>query len=89
MTLLHQLPPGISLTHKVTTEIMSEKKEAEAINNLSHEEKDLIKKNFDDYMMYIWMHLGDTRFNRSGYRKATDILSNKIFNNSDRSKHAN
>ncbi len=80
MKLLNQLPPGISLTHKVTTDIISCLKTSKAFPKLSDEEVRIIKRNFEDYMMYIWMHLGDTRFNRSGYRNATDILSNQIFN---------
>ena len=38
----------------------------------------VIERNFDNYLMYIWLHLGDTRFNREGYREATDILQAKI-----------
>ena len=29
---------------------------------------------FDDYILAVWMSMGDTAFNRSGYRKVTDDL---------------
>ena len=42
-----------------------------------------MKKNYDDFLMYIWMILGDTRFNRLGYRNATDELSKQLFKLND------
>lgn len=39
-----------------------------------------MEEKIDDYVMYIWMTLGDTRYNRSGYRNAVDTLTNKILN---------
>ena len=29
---------------------------------------------FDDYLFSVWINLGDTAFNRLGYRNATDDL---------------
>ena len=43
----------------------------------------VMKQNYDDFLMYIWMFLGDTRFNRLGYRNATDELSKQLFKFND------
>ena len=40
----------------------------------SPEERKIMCHSYNDYLLYIWMNLGDTNFNRLGYRKATDIF---------------
>ena len=40
----------------------------------SLEERKIMCHSYDDYLLYIWMNLGDTNFNRLGYRQATDIF---------------
>ncbi len=45
--------------------------------NLSEASKDTIlgmKAVLDDYLFSLWMSMGDTAFNRSGYRNATDLV---------------
>lgn len=78
MKSLSQFPAGISLTHSVVTSLIDAKDPEIVLKALSKKDKKVIKENFDDYMMYIWVHLGDTRFNRHGYRKATDIVIENI-----------
>jgi len=29
---------------------------------------------FDEYLYTTWMHMGDTTFNRTGYRNSTDFV---------------
>lgn len=41
-------------------------------------EINLIKTLYDDYLMYIWLHLGDTRFMRRGYQNATSIVEKTL-----------
>ena len=38
------------------------------------EERKIMCHSYNDYLLYIWMNLGDTNFNRLGYRQATDIF---------------
>ena len=33
---------------------------------------------FDDYLLSLWMRIGDTAFNRMGYRNATDDLLEQL-----------
>ena len=73
----NNIGPGFTTIHKYVQSLRG------GVNNLcdmTSQEKVLIEESFDDYIMYIWLHLGDTLFNRNGYRNATDILSKKIFN---------
>ena len=53
----------------------------------SLEERKKMCRIYDDYLLYIWVNLGDTNFNRAGYRKATDIFE-KAFLNRKETLHA-
>lgn len=64
---------GFGVTHSAVKDLMLKKKLI-----LTNDDAEVIKRNFDNYLMYIWLHLGDTKFNRAGYREATDILQAKI-----------
>jgi len=33
---------------------------------------------FDDYLFSVWLNLGDTAFNKLGYRKVTDDLLEQL-----------
>ena len=46
--------------------------------NLSKKEVKIIKEKLEDYLMYIWVLMGDTRYNRSGYRAAFESLEKLI-----------
>lgn len=35
---------------------------------------------FDDYLFSTWLSIGDTAFNREGYRNATDKISDELKN---------
>ena len=53
----------------------------------SPEERKKMCQAYDDYLLYIWIDLGDTNFNRLGYRKATDIFE-RVFLNRKEIPHA-
>ena len=71
------IEPGFVLIHKTISEIMETKN---TDIQCSQKEIKVMKEKIDDYVMYIWMILGDTRYNRRGYRSAVDTLTNKILN---------
>ena len=69
--------PGFSLIHRCITHLRDP--DSEYMPPLSEQEVEVTKKKLDDYVMYIWVHLGDTRYNRQGYRNAVEKLT-KILN---------
>lgn len=70
--------PGFTiLNEKVQKSISGQKID---LSDCDSSDLEAMKQNYDDFIMYIWMFLGDTRFNRLGYRTATDELSKKLFN---------
>lgn len=81
------MPEGTALIHRLVTKVLENPGAENIFDGICENELQIIKTNFDDYIMYIWMHLGDTRFNRSGYRTATDILNKKL--STIRRAHAN
>jgi hypothetical protein len=42
--------------------------------NLSDDTVEGMLEVYDDYILAVWMSMGDTAFNRTGYRKITDDL---------------
>lgn len=78
MLSLKTFPKSGGLIHNVVTSLMTAKDPEEVFKKISKEDLNTISENFDDYIMYIWLHLGDTRFNKAGYRNATDALIKKI-----------
>ena len=77
MKLFNQFSPGLSLTHKKVNEIISAKDDSPLLH-LTKSEIQIVENNLQDYLMYIWLQMGDTRFNRSGYRNAIDILEKNL-----------
>ena len=73
---LEKIQPGFSLINEKIQSIRSGK--FFHASDLSQKDVNVIREKFDDYLMYIWLHLGDNNFNRQGYRKATDILCNEL-----------
>tara|TARA_B100000424_G_C22630804_1_gene349632 strand:+ start:148 stop:375 length:228 start_codon:yes stop_codon:yes gene_type:complete len=71
--------PGHSLVHSKVKQLM--KNPDCHLLKIEAAEGAVIKKTLDDYLMYIWMFLGDTRYNKSGYRKAFENLSHYINKN--------
>jgi len=69
---LETVKPGYTLINEKVQ--LLRKGQEVSLNGLTDAEISLMREKFDDYIMYIWLHLGDTRFNRHGYRTATDIL---------------
>jgi len=57
-------------------EIVQQLRSGENVDLGSYTDRQItsIKKHYDNYLMYIWLSLGDTRFNRCGYRNATDKI---------------
>ena len=74
MISLHK--PGMSVISSIIQRLRSG--EEVDVSKLPPTEIKLINSLYDDYLMNIWMHLGDTRFNRLGYRNATDYLSREL-----------
>ena len=72
--------PGFTLIHKHIKNLIKNPIQKNLI--LSKSEIKVMKENLDDYLMYIWTHLGDTRYNRSGYRSAFETLTYQINKNS-------
>ena len=44
------------------------------LDDYSKQEIELARSLFDDYIMYIWLHLGDTRFMNRGYQLAANVV---------------
>ena len=74
MISLHK--PGMSVISNAVQ--MLRRGETVCLADFPSEEIDIIRALYDDYLMNIWLHLGDTNFNRLGYRHATDVLSNEL-----------
>jgi hypothetical protein len=74
MTSLHR--PGMSVISSVIQRLR--KGETVDLSVFPTKEIDMIRSLYDDYLMNIWFHLGDTNFNRLGYRNATDHLSREL-----------
>jgi len=72
--------PGYGLIHFHLKKIMSGKSPDDL--HLSQKEIKIIKRKLDAYLMYIWTLMGDTRYNRSGYRNAFESLEQHINKNS-------
>ena len=69
--------PGFSLVHRQIKLLMNSDQGFNCLD-MTSTEADIVKRNLDDYVMYIWVHLGDTRYNRSGYRNAVDKLTQHL-----------
>lgn len=73
------IKPGFSLIHKHVKTLLESDCKGELF--LCDKELKIMKEKLDDYLMYIWVQMGDTRYNRSGYRNAIETLSQHISNN--------
>ena len=67
--------PGFSLIHHHVKRLMNNESDVD----FTEKEASILSEKIDDYEMYIWLQLGDTRYNRSGYRNAVDKL-NQLLN---------
>ena len=72
--------PGFSLIHGHVKILMKNHPKKDL--SLCDKEVKIISETLDDYLMYIWMQMGDTRYNNSGYRSAIETLSQHINSNS-------
>ena len=73
------IKPGYSLVHSKVKQLMNNP-DCRMLE-INSSEGMVIKKTLDDYLMYIWLSLGDTRYNRSGYRNAFEALEQHINKN--------
>ena len=73
------IKPGFTLIHKNVKALMSRSQTQDL--KITEYEANVIKLNLEDYLMYIWLYLGDTRYNRSGYRNAFEALEQHINKN--------
>ena len=74
-----EIKPGHSLVHSKVKQLI--KNPDCHLLKINPTEGLVIKKTLDDYLMYIWLSLGDTRYNKSGYRNAFESLSHYINKN--------
>ena len=79
MTNYKMVTPGFCLIHSNIKKLMAGQNPLDL--KISHKEASVIKKKLDDYLMYIWALMGDTRYNRSGYRAAFESLEKLINKN--------
>lgn len=75
MKIFNGYQPGFSLIHQHVKRLMSNQKDLQ----IDKREISILRQKIDDYEMYIWLRLGDTRYNKSGYRNAVDKL-NQLLN---------
>ena len=52
-------------------------------SRITHDELKHLKESFSDYLMYIWMALGDTRCNKEGYTTASVMIEDHINNSKE------
>lgn len=48
------------------------------VPNLTDDVREGMLLVFNDYLLSVWMRVGDTAFNRQGYRNATDDLLEQL-----------
>ena len=70
--MLSSYTPGFSLVGNLLE--TARKTKACCLDKYTKQEIDLSKSLFDEYIMYIWMHLGDTRFINRGYHQAASVV---------------
>ena len=75
-SLMQYYSPGISQASQLTQNARAGKKIN--LDLYSRDEVAIISHALNEYIMHIWSHLGDTQFNRHGYRQATDLLDKKL-----------
>ena len=68
--------PGVSLASQLVQNARSGKKIN--LDLYSRDELAIISHALSDYIIHVWTYLGDTHFNRKGYRQATDLLEKKL-----------
>ena len=68
--------PGISLVIHLVEKARHGKKIN--LDLYSTDVLSIIEHAQNDYVIHIWHHLGDTNFNRKGYRQATDMLAKQL-----------
>jgi len=52
----------------------------------SNSQKRTMEKIFPEYLMYIWLQVGDTRCNRDGYTQASVVMSDFFEKEKDENK---
>ena len=68
--------PGISLVSQLVQNSRSGKKIN--LKLYSRAEIEIIRHATSDYVLHIWTFLGDTQYNRQGYRQAIDLLEKQL-----------
>ena len=70
--MINSYTPGYSLVANLLETARATSKCS--LSGYSKQEIELSKSIFDDYIMYIWLHLGDTRFMNRGYQTAANVV---------------
>jgi len=86
-SLMQFYTPGIGLVSQLIQNARAGKKIN--LSLYSRDEIEIIRHAQRDYIMHIWSILGDTQFNRQGYRQATDLLERQLKLCKQESIHAN
>ena len=75
-SLMQFYTPGISLVSQLVQNSRAGKKIN--LELYSRAQIEIIRHASSNYIIHIWTLLGDTQFNRQGYRQATDLLEKKL-----------
>ena len=75
-SLMQFYSPGIGLVSDLVQTHRAGKKIN--LNLYSRGEIEIIRHASSDYILHIWTHIGDTHFNRHGYRQATDSIEKQL-----------
>ena len=70
--MINSYTPGFSLVSNLLE--TARKTNACSLDEYTDQEIELTKSLFDEYIMYIWLHLGDTRFMKRGYQSAVNVV---------------
>jgi hypothetical protein len=75
-SLMQFYTPGIGLVSQIVQDARSGKKIN--LKLYSRPQIEIIRHATSDYVLHIWTFLGDTRYNRQGYRQAIELLENQL-----------
>jgi len=73
--------PGWGIAHYAMVKTIEHQRFPE--EQFTLRELGILKEVFSDYLMYIWMLLGDTKCNRKGYTTASVMIDEYIKNNKE------
>ncbi len=78
--------PGISLVSELVQNARAGKKIN--LKLYSRSQIEIIRHATSDYVLHIWTFLGDTRYNRQGYRQAIELLEKQLAHHTQENDNA-